>query len=103
MRDFKVTKTEGDTVYFKEGNYRADTGMATYTAKEMVYPFNKFVSLHKTVSKGVVFVFTTAYGLMLAFMAISSFYMFKRGSEPFRRGLKLAGAGLVITLILLHL
>lgn len=103
MREFKVTKTEGDTIYFKEGTYRADTGLAAYTTKEMIYPINKFVALHKTVSKGVVYIFTTMYGLMLAFMAVSSFYMFNPGSGLLRRGLKLAGAGLVVTLILLHL
>lgn len=103
LRQFAVTKTEGSRIYFKEGSYQADTGLAAYSAQELVYPFNKFAGMHKTIGKGVVFIFTTIYAVLLAFLAVSSFWMFNRGSLLFRRGLKLAGAGLVVTFLLLHL
>src|SRR3954470_24083500 len=34
LRNFKATRTEGNTVYFREGSYDATTGAASYTTKE---------------------------------------------------------------------
>ena len=41
MRDFKVTKTEGDLLYFETGTYNSKTGEVSYKAKELPYLLNK--------------------------------------------------------------
>jgi len=101
IREFAVTKTEGETIYFKDGSYDKTTGIALYTVKEIRFPFNKFINLHKVVSKNPLHWFNVLFGVLLLFMAISSFWMFKKGTKYFRRGLFLAGGGIVFVVILL--
>jgi hypothetical protein len=50
MRDFKVEKTEGDIVYFQNGTYNKATGQAQVKSKEVIFPFNKFIDFHTTIS-----------------------------------------------------
>ena len=101
IRDFRVINSVGETVYFKDGSYSQSTGVAVYTAEDIIFPFNRFIELHKTRSGGVSHWFGTAFGMLLFFMAISSFWMVRKGSALFRRSLYLAGAGIVLTIILL--
>ena len=103
IRDFKVTGTEGEIITFPGGTYNATTGLAVYTTKEIIAPFNEFINLHKAVSKNPSHWFNVLFGVVLLFMAISSFWMFKPQNKNFRRGLYLAGAGIVFVLILLML
>ena len=103
IRDFKVTSAQGEIITFPGGTYNATTGMAIYTTKEIIAPFNKFINLHKAVSKNPSHWFNVLFGVVLLFMAISSFWMFKPQNKNFRRGLYLAGAGIVFVLILLML
>lgn len=100
-RDFKVLKSEGDIVYFQDGTYNRATGVVKYKSKELPSFLNKFNSLHKSSSRNIVHWFTTIYGILLLFLAISSFWMFNAKSKPFRRGIFIAGAGIVVSLILL--
>ncbi len=101
LREVKTDKTEGDILYFQGGSYNKSTGEAVVTVKELAFPFNKFTLLHKAGNNGAVHWFTTIFGLLLFFMAISSFWMFKPRSKSFRRGLILAGIGIVFSIILL--
>ncbi len=101
LEDLKVTKVEGDVQYFKAGTYNKATGLAQYTKKSVIFPFNKFIELHKTSTKGKVHLFATIFAGLLFFLAVSSFWMFKPGSALFRRGLYIAVAGVVFSLILL--
>ena len=101
LKDFKVTKTEGETIWFQGGSYNSTTGTAIYTSKNIIFPFNKLISLHKAVSKNPTHWFNVIFGVLLLFMAISSFWMFKRENKNFRRGIYLAGAGVVFVIILL--
>ena len=101
IRDFAVTKTEGEILYFKEGNYNKTTGMALVTIKDIVFPFNKLLNFHKAQSKNPTHWFNILLGTILLFMAISSFWMFKPENKNFRRGLFIAGAGIVFLIILL--
>jgi len=103
IRDFKVIKTEGDVIYFQGGTFNVKTGVAEQTVKELIYPLNKWTSLHKTASKSVIHWFTLIFGIIMLFLAVSSFWMFKPGSVVFRKGMITVAAGIVFTLILLLL
>jgi hypothetical protein len=101
MPGFKVEKTAGEWVYFSGGSYNRSTGMATMTMKQVRFPFNKLIELHKIMSSKGIHWFTVVFGTVLIFMAISSLWMFKPGTKLFGRGLLLAGIGIIITIILL--
>lgn len=101
LRGFKVTKTEGDILSFKDGSYNKATGEATYTTKEFYAWILPFTELHKTASKNIVHYFTNIFAIALLFMAISAFWMFKPGTKLFSRGVYLTVAGVVAAVLLL--
>lgn len=103
LRDFKVTKTTGDTLYFKDGTYNASTGKAAFTTKEWYAWITPFTELHKTSSKSLAHYFTTIFGLAMLFMSISAFWMFKPGTKLFSAGVYLTVAGIIAAVILLLL
>jgi hypothetical protein len=103
MRELKILKTEGELIYFQGGTFNTITGEAIYTVKELIFPFNKLTNLHKTPSKNPFHWFTLAFGTVLLFMAISSFWMLNKKSKVFRTGLYTILAGFVFALILLFL
>ena len=47
IRDLKVTKEAGDSIYFAQGTYNKSTGMAVYTTREWPYFMEKLTRLHK--------------------------------------------------------
>lgn len=101
LRDFNVTKTEGGIIYFNQGTYNQTTGTASYNEK--VYPvvFQKFNRLHMAPSKNVVHWFTAIYAILLIFLAISSFWMYKFHTRLFRRGILFTIIGLALSVVLL--
>lgn len=101
IREMRDTKTEGDIIYFKDGYYNKVTGLASYKTKEVIFPFNKFIALHKSNSMESTHLFQTIFGIILLFLSISSFWMFKKGTKSFSRGLILSGTGIVVTIIIL--
>jgi hypothetical protein len=103
LRDFKVTKTAGDTLYFKEGTYNVSTGKASYVTKEWFSWIVPFTELHKSSSRDVAHYLTTLFGICLFFMSFSAFWMFKPGTKLFNRGVLLTIAGVVASVILLLL
>lgn len=103
MRDFEVVKTEGDVVYFKNGTYNKATGKANYTDKTIPPFLDKFNQFHKTASSKLVHYFGVMYAVMLLFLAISSYWMYKPKSKMFRRGIILSALGIVCAIIILFL
>lgn len=103
IRDFKITKTAGDTLYFKDGNYNTTTGKASFVTKEWYAWIVPFTELHKSSSKDVGHYFTTLFGICLFFMSVSAFWMFRPGTKPFSRGVLLSIAGVIASVILLIL
>lgn len=103
MRDFKVQKTEGDIVYFENGTYNKATGVAAYTSKELPAFLNKFSNFHKSSSHDFMHQIVVLYGLLLLFLALSSFWMFKTRSKFFKRGIYFAGAGFLIAIMVLFI
>ena len=103
LRDFKVTKTAGDTLYFKEGTYNVSTGKASYVTKEWYSWIVPFTELHKSSSRDIGHYLTTLFGICLFFMSVSAFWMFKPGTKLFSRGILLTIAGVVASIIMLLL
>lgn len=102
-RDFKVQKTEGDIVYFDNGTYNKATGVAAYTSKELPGFLNIFSAFHKSSSHDTMHPMVVIYGILLLFLALSSFWMFKIKSKYFKRGIYFAGAGFLIAVLVLIL
>ncbi len=103
VRNFKIEKTEGDIVYFQNGTYNKATGDAAYSTAELSPLIKKLTDLHKTPSKNIKHWFTLVLGGLLLFMALSSFWMFNPGTKFFRKGIYMAGAGIMAAVILLLL
>lgn len=103
IRDFQVIKIADDIVYFQNGTYNKTTGIVIYSNKELPKWIKKFNSLHKAPSKNLVHWFTTTFGILLFFLALSSFWMFKPKTKLFRRGMFIAASGFIVAIILLML
>jgi hypothetical protein len=101
LRNFKIAKTEGSIVYYQDGTYNTETGLAKFTTKEWYSWIKPFTELHKTSSKNVTHYFTTVFGFALLFMSISAFWMFKPGTKLFSSGVYYTIAGIVASVILL--
>ena len=103
MKGLEVEKTEGTVLYFKQGTYDSATGKAKYTKKELPFVLDKMVKLHKSQSKDPIAPLSIFFGIALFFFVISSFWMFNPKTKAFKRGVKFAIAGLIISLILLFI
>ena len=103
MRNFEVSKTEGDTVYFKNGTYSKATGMVKYSEKALPAFVEKLNKLHKPTTKNITHWVTWLFATLLLFLAISSFWMFRPSTKLFRRGLIFAGIGITVAVILFFL
>jgi len=103
VRDFKVLKSEGDVVYFKNGTYNKATGIVNYSAELLPPLMEKFNSLHKSSTRNAAHWFSSVYGVLLLFLALSSFWMYKPGTGSFRRGIYIACSGFAGAIILLFI
>nr|WP_319401596.1 PepSY domain-containing protein [uncultured Carboxylicivirga sp.] len=102
MRHFRVQKTEGDVVYFNtDGTYNKISGDVKYTSTTYPQWIQKMNGLHMSPSSKVLHWFGLVYGIALAFLAISSFWMFKVSSRFFKRGMIFTAVGLILAIILL--
>ncbi len=93
----------GDTISFKQGYYVRSSGVVSYTYETYPWVIQKFISLHKSRSGNVLHWVATIYGLLLLFLAISSFWMFKPGTGNFQRGLIIAGLGIAAVVVMLFI
>lgn len=101
MREFKDIRNEGDIIYFQNGTYNKVTGMAVFTSKDVMFPFNKFINFHKAISSNKMHWFNLAFGAIFLFLAVSSLWMFKANTKTFRRGMILTIAGILVSIVLL--
>lgn len=103
MRFFEVVKEEGGIIYFQGGTYDQATGIAIYTEKELPAWLSKLDNLHKISSQSIAHWFSALFGILLLFLALSSFWMFKPASKLFRRGIWFAGTGILLAVVLVLL
>lgn len=101
MHELKVVQQKDNIMILNLGEYNITTGKIKYTSKELPAFLNNLTGLHKSGTNGVVFWFTTLYGVLLCFLALSSFWMYQLKSNAFKRGIYFALSGLVITIVLL--
>jgi len=103
VKGLKVTKTEGDVLYFKQGNYNQKTGNAVYTVKKLPFVLDKMTKLHKATTNDPLYYLNLFFGASLLFFVISSFWMFMPSSNVFKKGLYFTIAGIVLTMVMLFI
>ena len=103
VKNLQVEKREGSMIYFKEGYYNTTTGEAKISRKDYPPFIKKLVNLHKITGDNRLSLFNAIYGILLLFLALSSFFMFKFGTGKSKRGLALTGLGVILTIVFLVL
>lgn len=103
VRSVNILRAEGDLIYFENGTYNTSTGIVDYNIKELPALLNNFNKLHKLASNSAFYVFNIVYGILLLFLAISSFWMFKPSTKLFRRGISIFAIGAVIAFTVIFL
>jgi uncharacterized iron-regulated membrane protein len=103
IREFKVEKTEGDIVYYKQGTYNKASGFAQYKAKQLPFVMEKMTKLHKATTNSPLYFLNIFFAASLLFFVVSAFWMFMPKTEVFRRGIYFALGGLILSLILIFI
>ncbi len=101
VKELKFVKKEGDIAFFKQGNYNASTGKASFSVKELPFIISKMNNFHKANTSHPLFYLNIFFGSALMFFVISTFWMFAPGTRIFKKGLLFTLAGVLLTLILL--
>ncbi len=103
IRGLKISKTEGDLVYFQQGTSNTKTGEASYSKKELPFVVNKMIDLHKATSSKPLFFLNVFFGSSLLFFVISSFWMFIPSTDIFRKGVYFSLGGLIFALLIIFM
>lgn len=103
IRDFNIISEENGIIYFGNGNYDIENGLAEYTVKQLPYVLNKMTQLHKARSQDPLFFLNIFFGASLLFFVISAFWLHLPGTSVFRKGLYFTAGGIILTLVLLFL
>lgn len=101
IRKYQFEREEGKMVYFRNGDYNKETGVAHITRKELPYILDKMTHLHKATTSDPLYWLNVFFGVSLLFFVISAFWMYLPKTKAFKTGLLYSLAGLVLTLILL--
>lgn len=101
IKNFKVEKEEGSTVYFNGGTFDRQSGLATFTKKELPYLLKKMTEMHKATSDRPLFFLNIFFGVSLLFFVLSSFWMFLPKTSIFKKGMYFALAGLALALLVI--
>lgn len=99
MFDTSGATNEGGIITFSNGTtYNTTTGETLSISMQVIWPFDELSWLHKTGGSSIGKIFTTTGAIMLFFLAISSFWMYKVKTKKFRRGIILAILGFAVAL-----
>lgn len=99
----KVDRTEGDVLYFKNGNYNKATGIATVEKMKLPFVLEKMERLHKATTNSPLYFLNIFFGTSLLFFVISAFWMYTPKALVFKKGLYFSLVGTVLTLLMLFL
>ena len=102
-KNLKVTKEENGIIYFENGTYNQETGLAQYTTKEQPFFIKRLTHLHTARSGDPLFFMNVFFGLSLFFFVFSSFWMFPVRSAGFKNGMLYVSAGIVLVIALIFL
>jgi uncharacterized iron-regulated membrane protein len=97
----KVVKSEGDIIYFKNGNYNQTTGIAAIKKQELPFILDRMEHLHKANTKSPLYFLNIFFGASLLFFVLSAFWMYAPKMPVFKKGMYFALGGIVLTIILL--
>jgi hypothetical protein len=106
LRRIEVKDDDGRYVLFgsassvHDGKYDRTSGAVTYTEKQLPPLLDRLNQLHKTSSSDSIHWVVALYGVLLTFLAVSSFWMFKPSTRQFRRGLAFAAGGIAAAVAL---
>lgn len=103
IRDLKITKTEGDILFFDEGTFNTKTRVANYTSIELPFVLKKLTHLHKATTEDPLYWLNIFFGMSLMFFVISAFWMYRPKTTIFRNGIIFTIAGILFTLALLFI
>ena len=68
IKNLEITKTQGDLVFFKEGQYNLKTGDVAYLKKELPLIIEKMQELHKATTKSPIYWLNIIFGCSLLFL-----------------------------------
>jgi len=97
----KVEKREGSIIYFKEGNYDEESGIAQVKKMKLPLLLEKMEKIHKATTASPLYYLNLFFGASLLFFVLSSFWMFTPKIPVFKKGMYFALAGALLTLIML--
>lgn len=103
QKHFKIIKEENNIVFFENGQYNKQTGIANYTNKELPYVMKQMTKLHKATSNDPLYWLNVFFGVSLLFFSISSFWMFMPKTAIFKKGMWFTLGGILLTLALLFI
>lgn len=103
IKNLKVEKEEGTLMYFKQGTYNKETGVANYTVKSLPYVLDKMTKMHKATSNQPLFFLNIFFGVSLFFFVLSAFWMFLPKTTIFKKGMYFAVAGLILALVMIFI
>ena len=100
LKNLKIIQENEEVINFQSGRYNKQSGVVVYTDKKLPSMLTKFIDLHKSVSSSPKHLPAILYGILVLFLSVSSFWMFKPKTKYFHRGIIIAGLGLVTAIIL---
>ena len=100
-KQIKIEKEDNNSIYFKDGIYNKQTGVADYTVKSLPFILDKLTHFHKAKSGQPLFFFNILFGLSLLFFVISAFWMYIPSSSIFKKGMYFMLGGMALALVLL--
>ncbi len=101
FKRLKIIKEEDNKIYFENGVYDKQYGIAEYKIKELPFLLDKMTHFHTSSSGEPLFFFNVFFAVALLFFAVSSFFMFLPKTSVFKKGLYFTLAGIILTLLLL--
>lgn len=103
IKKLKITESVGDTIYYENGFYNKKNGVAIYSEKQLPVFLKKITNLHKSSNEKAVSWFTNVFSVLLFFMIVSSFWMFKPKTNVFKRGIIISCIGFICALLIVFI
>ena len=101
VRRFRTRGVNADIIQFDGGEYNKITGAATVTQSSYPSFIEKLNRFHSEASGSLASVISTIYGILLLFLAVSAFWMYKPKTSRRKRGIYISLIGGVLTLALI--
>ncbi|MBQ4831502.1 hypothetical protein J8L84_19660 [Alteromonas sp. MMG017] len=99
VKGLKVVEENDNQVVLNMGTYDKVDGVATITRKDYPLVLAKMVKLHKATNNSPLFWLNISFGVALLFFVISAFLMFMPKLPMYKNGLKIAGLGAVVAVL----